>query len=64
MAKLSTKDRNDMEDGAFAFPKERKEPLERKPRAQRDRPFNQIEGRQRRRARRGLETDQYRGEKI
>ena len=28
MAKLSTEDRNDMEKGAFAFPKERKEPLE------------------------------------
>ena len=28
MAKLSTEDRNDLEKGAFAFPKERKEPLE------------------------------------
>ena len=28
MAKLSTDDRNDLEKGAFAFPKERKEPLE------------------------------------
>ena len=28
MAKLSTEDRNDLDKGAFAFPKERKEPLE------------------------------------
>ena len=28
MARLSTEDRNDLEKGAFAFPKERKEPLE------------------------------------
>jgi hypothetical protein len=28
MAKLSTDDRNDLEKGAFAFPKKRKEPLE------------------------------------
>ena len=28
MAKLSTDDRNDLEKGAFAFPEERKEPLE------------------------------------
>ena len=28
MAELSTDDRNDLEKGAFAFPKERKEPLE------------------------------------
>ena len=28
MAKLSTDDRNDLDKGAFAFPKERKEPLE------------------------------------
>ena len=28
MAELSTDDRNDLEEGAFAFPKERKEPLE------------------------------------
>jgi hypothetical protein len=28
MAKLNTHDRNDMEKGEFAFPKERKEPLE------------------------------------
>ena len=28
MAKLSTEDRNHMEKGAFAFPEERKEPLE------------------------------------
>lgn len=28
MAKLSTDDRNHLEKGAFAFPKERKEPLE------------------------------------
>lgn len=28
MSKLSTDDRNDLEKGAFAFPEERKEPLE------------------------------------
>lgn len=28
MSELSTDDRNDLEKGAFAFPKERKEPLE------------------------------------
>ena len=28
MTKLSTDDRNDLDKGAFAFPKERKEPLE------------------------------------
>ena len=28
MTKLSTEDRNDLDKGAFAFPKERKEPLE------------------------------------
>ena len=28
MAKLSTKDRGDLNKGSFAFPKERKEPLE------------------------------------
>lgn len=28
MSKLSTEDRDDLEKGAFAFPKERKEPLE------------------------------------
>jgi hypothetical protein len=28
MAKLKAEDRNDLEKGAFAFPKERKEPLE------------------------------------
>ena len=28
MTKLSAEDRNDLEKGAFAFPKERKEPLE------------------------------------
>ena len=28
MSKLSTEGRNDLEKGAFAFPKERKEPLE------------------------------------
>jgi hypothetical protein len=28
MAKLSTEDREDLDKGAFAFPKERKEPLE------------------------------------
>ncbi len=28
MAKLSTKDRDDIDKGTFAFPKERKEPLE------------------------------------
>ena len=28
MTKLSTDDRNDLDSGAFAFPKERKEPLE------------------------------------
>ena len=27
MSKLSTEDRNELENGAFAFPKERKEPL-------------------------------------
>lgn len=28
MAKLGTKDRNDLDNGRFAFPKQRKEPLE------------------------------------
>jgi len=28
MAELSTEDRNELDKGAFAFPKERKEPLE------------------------------------
>ena len=28
MAKLSTEDRDDLDKGSFAFPKERKEPLE------------------------------------
>ena len=45
MAKLSTDDRNDLEKGAFAFPKERKEPLENASHVRNAiARFNQVEG--------------------
>jgi hypothetical protein len=45
MAKLKTEDRNDLEKGAFAFPKERKEPLENASRVRNAiARFNQVEG--------------------
>ncbi len=45
MAKLGTEDRNELEKGAFAFPKERKEPLENASHVRNAiARFNQVEG--------------------
>jgi hypothetical protein len=45
MTKLKTEDRNDLEKGAFAFPKERKEPLENASHVRNAiARFNQVEG--------------------
>jgi hypothetical protein len=45
MTKLKTEDRNDLERGAFAFPKERKEPLENASHVRNAiARFNQVEG--------------------
>ena len=59
MSELSEKQRDNLDEDQFAFPKERKEPLNNASHVRNAiARFDQVEGRQRRRARRGVEADQ------
>ena len=64
MTELSEKQRDSLDEDQFAFPKERKEPLNNASHVRNAiARFNQVEGVQRRRARRRVEADQDRAEK-